>query len=128
MKNILSVLFLLPFLIQSCGNNKRDSNTDVVIPNVHEKIARLEENLTMVGEILSFDFVNEEDFIISTRKPASVILYGPSGRQKSVISRVGQGPYEFLEPDIVKFFNEHIYVWCPSQLKLIKFALDGTPS
>src|SRR5690606_7384503 len=127
MKNTLPLLFLLCFLVQSCNNNKSNNDAGVVIPNAYKKVARLEENLTMVGEILSFDFINEEDFIISTRKPSSVILYGPSGQQKSLISKVGQGPYEFLEPDIVKFFNEHIYVWCPSQLKLIKYSLDGTP-
>ena len=50
-----------------------------------------------------------------------------NGKQQKIINSNGRGPLEFITPSIVKYYNDEIYVWCSSQLKLIVFDINGKP-
>jgi hypothetical protein len=125
MNRILPLIFIF-LLCFSCDKTTKNIG-EAVRPNDPGTVARLFENKTLHGEIISVAFIDKDNFAVSTRKPSSVITYDASGQQTLVIANVGSGPYEFREPSIVRADNEHIYVWCSDQLKLIVYTHDGEP-
>lgn len=125
MNKILPLIFI-SFLCFSCDKTTQ-SIGEAIRPNDPETVTRLSENRTLHGEIISVAHIDKANFVVSTRKPSSVITYDASGQQQLVIANVGSGPYEFQQPDIVRADNNHIYVWCSNQLKLIVYTHDGEP-
>lgn len=116
-------IFLLCF---SCDKTTK-STGEAIRPNDPETVTRLFENRTLHGEIISVAFIDQDNFVVGTRSPSSVISYDAFGQQTLVIANVGSGPHEFREPSIVRADNERIYVWCSNQLKLIVYTHDGEP-
>ena len=92
-----------------------------------QKIAELENTPSVVGRIESFTMINDSNFLVSTSKPPRVFKYNTKGSQLQQIGKVGRGPYEYINPDIVKANNNNVYIWCSNLLKLIIFDNSGTP-
>ncbi|WP_439489503.1 hypothetical protein [Algoriphagus sp.] len=123
-------LSLVIVFFYSCSNTDKtfvDSNFNSVQKNNHTVETKLKENLVQHGEIISIDFIDNDNFVVGTKNPSNVIVYNISGDQELVISNVGYGPFEFQQPSIIKSYNGNIYIWCPEQLKLIIYSLDGMP-
>jgi len=111
------------------GNNKillssKDvKNTDLPL----QKICKLDENLTTIGVIKSFDFVDESKFVVANPEQAQVILYNREGSQLAKVGGQGRGPFEYEKPDIVKVKDDKIFIWCSSLRKLLVFKTSGEP-
>lgn len=103
------------------------SDENVVLEPHESKSVKcaLKENIEILGEIISFDIINSDRFVISTSYPSCVFIYDMSGNQLKIINSVGRGTNEFISPTITKCFNDKIYVWCNRQLKLIIYNSDG---
>ena len=127
MKQLLFILLGVKILF-SCSsrdNQQKLQFTSAVVKE--EKIFELKENLEMVGGILSFDFLGKDNLIVASIRPSSVTLYDMDGNQLQTIGRNGEGPFEYLSPEIVRTFENRVYVFCRSLLKLMVFTDDGTP-
>jgi hypothetical protein len=92
-----------------------------------EEICIISESPCLLGELTSFCFLNDDRFIISTRKPAQLIIFDRNGKQIVCLKQAGKGPMEFLSPSLIKAYHDKIYVWCEQQLKLIVFDGFGNP-
>lgn len=94
---------------------------------VSQKIATLKDDLFLFGEIESFDFISKDFFVVSTSKPAAVILFDKHGNQIKKIGDKGKGPLEYQKPKIVRVHNNKIFIWDADQLKLIVYDNLGNP-
>lgn len=102
--------------------NISDSNSNIV----YDSICSLKENLDVLGNISGFNWIDNNHFIITTSSPEpALFVYNLEGEQEYKINRLGKGPGEYLEPTIVHVFQNHIYIWCSKQLKLIKLDSKG---
>src|SRR5690606_32335951 len=124
---------MLLFLLAACGHNKDTDGVvtvqDIVLVDkseLYHPVSKLKENINVVGNILSFDFLDKETFVLASSNP-SVFIYSTSGEQLKEINRFGRGPYEYQEPAIVRAHDDKIFVWCSQQLKLIVFDSQGNP-
>jgi hypothetical protein len=124
-------LFAVILLVACAPQEGRDSDfievdhvRDVEIPL--EKVASLKENIEIIGNIISVDFVNSHEFVVSTNNPVSVILYNTDGTQLRKIGTRGRGANEYESPALVKAHNERIYIWCSIFTRLLVFDKDGT--
>jgi hypothetical protein len=109
------------------GNTKEPKQIQLNTCLTLQKIAELENTPSVVGEIKSFTMINDSNFLVSTSKPSRVFKYNTKGTQLQQIGKVGRGPYEYINPNIVKYNNNNVYVWCANLLKLIIFDNSGTP-
>lgn len=128
MKKIIYIL--LGVAILGCTSNKNNQHTFTTTCDnefFSDSICTLQENISIVGEISSFDIVDSNQFVVTSVIPANVILYKKNGNQVQEIGEVGNGPFEYYRPSIVKVYNDMIYVWCSQLLKLIVFDLQGDP-
>jgi hypothetical protein len=128
MKNLF--LIIVSLLIYSCntGSDEKSRVFDNIDTYIQmDGLSELSENLTITGEIKSFCFVNDTSFVISVSDPAMVVLYNTDGYQQKLIGRNGRGPFEYTSPSLVRSYNQHIYIWCNMQLKLLMFDSEGTP-
>ncbi len=131
-KRVLSLMLISIVLVEvSC---KSDSAKDIgLTTGVLEKSISygkrvvLNENLSTLGRVESFDVLNDNYFVVSTIGPEKVYLYDSNGDQVREIGSFGSGPYEYSNPSYVKCHNGKIYVWCADKLKLIKFNQNGYP-
>lgn len=113
---------MMTFFI-SCSK-KSNSSIDVGSVNSrldYEKISTLKENLLLFGNIESFDFIDDEHFVVATSKPSDVIIFDRSGQQVKKIGRIGRGPFEYQNPKIIRVHNDKIFVWDADFLKLIVY-------
>lgn len=137
MKNILfTVLNCLFIAFSSCTNpGKKENNQSVLEINIDEssqnkaiikkKISVLNENIDFLGEISSFDMIDESRFVVSTVNPSNIYIYYKEGNQVKNININGKGPFELLNPSIIKYYKNKIYIWGSNQLKLLTFDLNG---
>lgn len=133
MKYILHIIIIF-YCLCSCNEKKDvykniliDNKETIIEANFSSLIFKLNENKILLGEILSFDFINNKNIIVSTKNPGNLIIYDDKKNQVKEINRVGRGPYEYINPAIVKAYEKKIYIWCSSLLKLIVYNIDGTP-
>jgi hypothetical protein len=129
------MIVLLSTIIIGCKNKKMkdpigcdaievDSNYRESI--ISEKsICILNENINLLGGIHSFDFIDEDNFVVSTVNPSSIFIYNINGEQIREINKVGSGTNEYITPSVVRVYDNKIYVWCSMQLKLIVYDLMG---
>ncbi|WP_139279669.1 6-bladed beta-propeller [Tangfeifania diversioriginum] len=92
-----------------------------------ENICSLDENISYLSNINSFSFIDRSHFVVSTSNPSSVIVYNTDGQQIRKIDYVGKGAFEFINPAIVKSYENNIYVWCSTTLRLLIFDMFGNP-
>lgn len=84
-------------------------------------------NLELLGNLQSFNFLGEDHIVVASLRPSMVIVYDTEGDQLHTIGKHGEGPYEYLSPEIVRTFENNIYIFCRSLAKLMVFTVDGTP-
>lgn len=102
--------------------NISDSNSNIV----YDSICSLKEDIDILGNITGFNWIDNNHFLITTSSPEpTLFIYNTEGKQELKIYRFGRGPGEYLEPTIVHVFQNHIYIWCSKQLKLIKLDSKG---
>ena len=129
--NMKKIIFLLCYLLLFYCCKRTDKNNTILLSDtnsniVYDSICSLKENIDILGNINSFNFIDSNHFIISTISPdPALFIYNSQGIQEKKINRLGRGPGEYIEPAIVHVFNNHIYIWCSKQLKLIKLDLEG---
>ena len=129
--NMKKIIFLLCYLLLFYCCKRTDKNNTILLSDtnsniVYDSICSLKENIDILGNINSFNFIDSNHFIISTISPdPALFIYNSQGIQEKKINRLGRGPGEYIEPAIVHVFNNHIYIWCSKQLKLIKLDLKG---
>lgn len=126
---ITSLIFLL--LLTGCKDSNREKDAaknDFLVKNNLEvsfkKILELNENINQLGEIISFDFVDDNHFVVATRS-GEIFGYDFEGNQINEIKKQGNGPGEYAEPGIIKSYNTKYYVWDPHKLKVIVYNKEG---
>ncbi len=123
------IYFMIALLLLSCSSkNNTDKSISYktgrsTIPS--DSICKLNENISLLGNIVSFDFINKTHFVVSTSNPSNVFIYDIKGVQVNQINRVGRGPFEYIDPNIVRTYDDKIYVWCAGKLKLIVYDIEG---
>ncbi len=133
MKKIFLLIIISFSFIASCSKNETFSlinipkqiNLDSGLSL--QPVVTLKSNISMIGILNSFCIVDKKSFATSQKKPAQVMLYDMSGRQLHEIGKNGSGPYEYINPSIVRSSEQNIYVWCSTLLKLIVFDKSGNP-
>lgn len=129
--HLLAVLLCPVLILCACSHQGAEIDTNdfkkVMDNDNNIVIAALNEDFHPIGEIASFNMINEDKFVVSMINPSSVIIYDLQGNQVKKISRTGRGPFEYTEPSIVRTYDNKIYVWCRQQLKLIIYDEYGTP-
>jgi WD40 repeat protein len=128
MKNFNFTIILL-VIIAACTKEKKPVQ-NVVPVNMDiqlQTICSLKENINLFKDISSFTIVNDSNFAISSINPSQVFLYDFKGNQLVKVGKNGNGPYEYLTPSLVKSYENRIYIWCSTKLKLFVFDIYGNP-
>ncbi|MDR1782815.1 MAG: 6-bladed beta-propeller [Dysgonamonadaceae bacterium] len=119
-------LLLIPsifLLFWSCANN-REKYGEIN----YERCFYLQENIDFCGNLNSFCFLDESHLVVSTKENPSVFVYDEMGKQILQIFQRGNGPFEYINPAIVRCDKDRkIYVWCSELLKMIVFDENGNP-
>jgi hypothetical protein len=121
------IFCLITTLCVSCSK-KSDTSIKVGKGNAsleYEKISSLNEDLFLFGNIESFNFIDDEHFVVTTSKPSDVIIFNKNGQQVKKIGNIGRGPFEYQKPKITRVYNNKIFVWDDDFLKLIVYDKDG---
>lgn len=115
-------LFLL--LLLSCQEkNKKITVITQEKKDTREHVCNLQENINLVGNIKDFSFYDNSSFFVLADN--NIIEYTVMGEQLNVFNRMGQGPGEYVTPTLINIYNESIYIWCSSTLKLIEYDRKG---
>lgn len=90
---------------------------------------KLEETLTLKN-ILNISFFNipdngSEEFYFGDTQQAKIGKYEIGDSSKENIGNYGRGPFEYINPELLKVKNSRIYIWDASQLKFLVFDTDG---
>ena len=97
------IIFLLCYLLLFYCCKRTDKNNIILLSDtnsniVYDSICSLKENIDILGNINSFNFIDSNHFIISTISPApSLFIYNSQGIQEKKINRLGRGPGEYIE-------------------------------
>lgn len=127
MKSKFFIFLIIYNVTISCANKSADTAPKETNQIHNEEISILDENLFLMGQIESFDFINNTQFVVTTKAPSKIIVFDRNGQQVKEIGTQGRGPYEYQSPTIVRANNDRIYVWDAGQLKLIVYDLFGNP-
>ncbi|SDC54149.1 hypothetical protein SAMN04488104_1001157 [Algoriphagus faecimaris] len=121
-------LLLIIFLIFSCKNtpNTNSDKFQLRETNFHS-LVELQDNLFLLGSPSSFDIMEDGRIVLTDVNSPKMIIYDQGGNQEKVIQADGNGPLQFQNPSIVKYYDGKIYLWCSQQLKLITYTPDGDP-
>lgn len=128
-KHLVKFILIANIGFFSC-NSEKSSNIKVDNSSSeleYDSLTVLAENIGLLGELHSFSFMEKDKILVSSLNPSKVFIYSIDGKQITEIGNSGSGPYEFLEPTIVKSDKNNIYIWCRNQLKLIAYNFEGTP-
>lgn len=77
----------------------------------------------LLGEINDYSVDNENNVLFLSN--SGIIHYSNKDGSQSKFGRLGRGPFEFSDPDIVKITNNNIFIWDSNQLKISMFSLTG---
>lgn len=127
-KRISLLLISLFTFLSSCKNtpNLNSDKFQLREPNF-KALAELQDNLSLLGSPSSFDIMEDGRIVLTDVNSPKMIIYDQGGNQEKVIQADGNGPLQFQNPYIVKYYNGKIYLWCSQQLKLITYTPDGDP-
>ncbi|MDR1339644.1 MAG: 6-bladed beta-propeller [Prevotellaceae bacterium] len=135
--DLLTSIVLINTIISGCHSvqkkeNLNGGNHEIEVNSKYEysglpvkNICILDENIDLVGTISSCDFIDESHYVVATVNPASIFIYTLKGEQIREIKKTGSGPFEYINPSIVRGYNKKIYVWCSQQLKLTVYDMEG---
>ncbi len=132
MKNIL-ILLVIYLAISSCSTEpethliKLHKEINLETGLNLRKISELKENISSIGKIKCFAFMDDSTFVAVDSELAQVIIYSIQGTQLIKVGSKGRGPFEYISPSVVKSDNNRIYIWCESLLKLLVFDKSGKP-
>lgn len=122
----ISSFVALSFFISCATKSEPDINVGKETHDLsYEKICTLKENISLFGNIESFDFIDSNHIVVATSKPSSVIIFNINGQQVKEIGDSGRGAFEYQKPKIVKVHNNKIFIWDAGQLKLLVFDKEG---
>ena len=117
MKNFFLFIVISVSFIASCSRNETSSSI-IISKQINldsglslQPVDTLKSNISIIGILNSFCIVDKESFATSQINPAQVMLYDMSGRQLHEIGKNGSGPYEYINPGIVRSSGKNIYVW-----------------
>lgn len=123
MRNIIYWIVGIAFCFVAC-----DKKTKVNFTKITDSlICDLHENFSITGDIMSLCFIDSSKFAITSGGNTTIQIYDISGHQKTVIDRHGRSRFEYINPTIVRSYNNRIYVWCNMLLKFIVYDLNGIP-
>ena len=131
MKSLQYLSIALSFL--SCKNEKeikRELSTNHIKEDTlinRKVICVLKNNIELFGDIKYMTISGDNRFIISTSQPPNVIVYDFNGNQMAKIGSQEKGPYQYLQPSVVKYFKNNIFIWCAIKLRLIVYDMHGNP-
>ncbi|SFG03646.1 hypothetical protein SAMN04487988_101150 [Algoriphagus hitonicola] len=127
-RKLLPFFSYIFFLFFSCENNSL-TNTEKSSPKEpnFQSLAELQDNLSLLGSPSSFDIMEDGRIVLTDLNSPKMIIYDQDGNQEKVIQAEGNGPLQFQNPSIVKYYDGKIYLWCSQQLKLITYTPDGDP-
>lgn len=125
-------LFLLLILLLSCGyedNQFKEKGGDFVIDLIENgDILTLEVNnsyeLDYSGNINSIELNTDHLFFVDTEQ-SYVGRFDIKQNKLSSIGKSGRGPFEFIQPDIIRIYNSNIYIWDSAQLKFLIFDYES---
>jgi len=84
----------------------------------------LDQDTQLLGNIESAALHPAHGMAVATADP-NVVLLDAEGQFRQDIGRVGQGPFEYQGPLVVRFNDERLAVWDRGNRKLITFDQDG---
>lgn len=118
-------LFLCFAFALGCSQHSRQSDYKELLQN---EVCVLRENMEQIGDIISFCIIDHERFAVSTAE-GKIIVYDHAGNQLLIIARRGRGPFEYVEPSIIRAADDNrIIVWCAYLTKFLVYSLqDGCP-
>ncbi len=84
----------------------------------------LNQETQLLGNIESAALHPTHGIAVATADPG-IVLLNSEGQFRQDIGRVGQGPFEYQGPLVLRFNNERLTVWDRGNRKLITFDPDG---
>ena len=126
----ISLIVFASLIMASCLQNRSQDcidveNFDAELP--FSRLSKLGNAPDILGELSSFHFMDETTFLVSSAASAQVILFDIGGNQKMSIGQKGRGQFEYLSPLLVRSFDQQIFIWCSSLLKMMVFSREGMP-
>lgn len=120
----LIIPFFLLLLFSCQEKSKEISIVTEEEKDIRKYVCGLQENIELIGNIKDFSFYDKTSFFVLSDN--NVIEYTTKGEQVNAFNRLGQGPGEYITPVVINVYNESVYVWCASALKLIEYDKKGT--
>lgn len=120
-------LILILSLLLTLRCSQRGDQVDYKELQVNE-VCVLREDNEPVGKIISFCVIDDERFAVSTAE-GRIVVFDCSGNQLLNIARRGRGPFEYVEPSIIRATKDNrLIVWCAYMTKFLVYSLlDGRP-
>ncbi|PEN06057.1 hypothetical protein CRI93_11295 [Longimonas halophila] len=84
----------------------------------------MNQDTQLLGNIESAAMHPTHGIAVATADPG-IVLLNSEGQFRQDIGRVGQGPFEYQGPLVLRFNNERLAVWDRGNRKLITFDQDG---
>ncbi|MGM0705885.1 MAG: 6-bladed beta-propeller [Bacteroidota bacterium] len=84
----------------------------------------LDQDTQLLGNIESAALHPAQGMAVATADP-NVVLLDAEGQFRQDIGRVGQGPFEYQGPLVLRFDGDRLAVWDRGNRKLITFDQDG---
>lgn len=84
----------------------------------------LDQDAQLLGNITSATRHSAHGIAVATADP-SIVLLDTDGQFRQNIGRVGQGPFEYQGPLVVRFHDERLAAWDRGNRKLMTFDQDG---
>ena len=123
MRRVLNLIAIIVILCSCQKTSNKQRNYKKV---VYDSLL-LQQNIKILGDITSIDFFIDQSFVITSQKSRSIYFYNSKGEQFKVLNTIGKGPFEYINPTIIKINEDKVYVWCSELLKLIVFDREGKP-
>lgn len=127
MNKFTLAFYALIIVLPSC--NQSDSKIEAIelLDTGFHHYSDLQENQVLIGDVSSFAMMDDGGFVVADVNSPKLVIYDKDGSQTKVIPAAGDGPLQFLNPSLVKYYNGKIYLWCNQQLKLITYDRAGNP-
>ncbi len=129
-QNRYLLLFLLVFILISCGTPDKDSGAIVFSQESAKRelsaidICHLSENRALLGgNLYDIAFLSDTSFVLANDK--QVIIYNTNGEQLKVVGSNGRGPGEYVSASNLFVSDKYIYVWCSMSSKLLAYDKAG---
>lgn len=128
MKTLSTLLVaIICILSTSCFKIQNDERIAIAeTPLIIDSITVLDETSKILSHPASYTFISENKFALATQQ-GEIAIYNLNGKRSFSFKNIGTGPLEYLDPGFIKFYNNHLYVWCKQLLKIVVFDPSGIP-